>query len=71
MGLHSQGHEACSHFWAPSSFPPNFNCFQELVFKKLKQIKVKDFQIFDFVLFYTIPGIADILGIVVDHGQVP
>jgi hypothetical protein len=37
MGLHSQEHEACSHSWAPSSFPPNFSCFQELIFQKLIQ----------------------------------
>ena len=37
----------------------------------LKQIKVEDFQVFDFVLFYRVPGIAEILGIAVDHGPVP
>ena len=37
----------------------------------LKQIKVEDFQVFDFALFYRVPGIAEILGIAVDHGPVP
>ena len=33
--------------------------------KVLKQIKVNDFQVFDFAFVYKMPGIAKILGIAV------
>ena len=39
--------------------------------KVLKQIKVEDFQVFDFALLYKVPGIAEILGTAVDHRPVP
>ena len=48
----------------------NFKAFGRFS-RVLKQIKIEDFQVFDFALFYKLPGIAEILGIAVDHGPVP